>query len=1273
MQTADENPETLETLKEWGDSRTRIALIMAAPQARNPAKVVLDSADKLPEQVDSLMGVFSLLVRAGDKEAHVTFTNAALGTPTTNVAGRQQVDTPYAARAGNRDYIAPLYVTVTLVITVRKPDGTAPKIHRTVNENVHIGDVPQVVRSRNCPTSGMTAEELEQASESATDPGGYVILKGNRYAVRIMESLIYNDFTVHLRDEKKLERVQSQVISKPGDAYENSAQLVLRVMRSNEITAEISYSEFVDMHMPFYLLYRLLGVTSDEDIFRAILYDLADASQETAAIREALRLGMRVPAQSSDWYWAARQSDTAALAAYLGWRAVQAKGANVSWDRYESVATEEERRDALALTTKMVNDYFLPHVGSTPEAYPAKTLHLSYYVRSTILVMIGVKNPSDRESYAGKRLHSVDVQFAKEAKTVVNLKLARPLRQALQKALETVEPERIDIRALLAPLVPAKTAAAIGSAIQNAERKKSGQRAKASRMSTERIDFRNGYSGVVAIRTVRTPNNTSKQTERADKIRRVHNTYPGSICPLRSADSGEQVGMNKGLPILTVISRSSSSAVLQNLVVSDPALVTLAAVQEQPERVLRENLAPVMVNGRIVGYTSSPYEFRQRYVLKRRRGDIDRRATIAVEATTGETNFYVDIGRPLFPHIVVDSNGADYDAALAAQGTQGTQGKSKTFPSVRFDQWPSVRLPEIRAVLAGRASFDDFESRGMVEYLAAEEMMNCLVAPTVEDLARARHDPLRRYTHVYVHPASLLSLSTLMSPFPTHSAATRVTYQGQQAKGAQSITFTNPYDHFETSGVKQQLYVHRPLVSSLGNNLVVPGGQNAMVAVLAAGGDNLEDSCTVKRQAVERGFLSLHVYQTYEATLDHTTFGNPLQRGRAVVNVDERATYEYLGGDGIIQVGSPVRDGTALIGVLEPIADSKNAMQTHMDRSVFYRGNEVGEVVKIIDPRTSGNMKHCKVVVMFPRHAAAGDKIATFSGNKAIICKLVDEWEMEFTTDHGVTPDVVFNPLSFPSRMVMNQLVEAAQQMNCASQGRTADATAFNSGVTEQMYSELLDLARKQIHESPDPEAEAFSLFGEAVAVVEKYAVDSEDVRSRFSGLSTTTMIDPHTGARMRGITMTPLFIRRLAKFAKEDVYAVGKALVDNMSKQPAGGKRRKGGMKFGEMERDVLLAQGCMRFFAEKMFDDSSGQILHICARCNQFTGLINEEASVWTCPRCGDAADVRAVSSDWAVNILQQYASCIGVGMRVIPEPIEMPQEADAAVADGSAWDLE
>jgi DNA-directed RNA polymerase beta subunit len=1247
-------------LKEWGSSPERLATMFCFPHFIDPTRMVRESADTFSAQLTSLLRVFELEARYSDgqrvRTGRLTFTSAGIRRPTVTMGGHAVPDTPYNARTAQRDYTAPIYVSAALTVT--ETSGKQERVFNSEARDLYLGDVPQVVRGGNCTTAGMSGAMLEEVGESASDPGGYVILKGNPTAVRIMEFLIYNQFTVHLRHNRP-EKVQGQVISKRGDAYENSAQMQIRVMQNDEITIELAYAPFKDMLIPFYLLYRVMGVPDDEQILKMVLYDPDDPSSQTQELRAVVVKALSAPPPGSDWRGAWECTNPAELMAYLGWRSDQSKGrpgrAGPNWAAFVEGTTPDSRKTYADLTRKMLAKYFLLHAGdSAGDAdYPRKLHHMTYYLRQVLLTLIGVLEPTDRESYAHKRWHALEVQFSKIMKTIFNLRVARAAQKALEGLLKTApDAASITVRAVLDPLLPAPALAAeLSKAMQRAE--KSRPNGVPASMSTERITPKNARSGPAAIMTIRTPGNTSKQTERADKQRRVHGTYPGTVCPIRSAESGEQVGMNKGPPCLAVISRASSSAELQVRVAADPLLVPVADIDADFSRVPRERLAPVLVNGLIVGYSARPLDCYRRWRDARRRGEIDRRCTIQMNPMTGEVSFFTDFGRPLFPYVVVENNEAEREAD----------------PSLPFRQWPAVGRAEIADLLAGRTSIDALEQVGKIEYLNAGEVLSlCYVAPTVEDLAREASNPLHSFTHMYVHPSSIFSHSGLLCVYPTQSAQARNTYQTQQGKGAQGVTFTNPHQHFARGGGKQQPYVHEPIIGTIANAIFTPAGQNVMLAILASNGLNMEDSCTAKRQAIERGLFNLYSYEPFEVTLRKSdVFANPVGvRQRAVARIAD-ANYDYLDENGLIRLGSPVVDGTVLIGVLETVTDA--GAQSQVDRSVVYRGTDRGVVVNVIDPRASGDTRHCKVIVLSPRFAEAGEKLAARSGNKAIVCAVIDERDLPYTRD-GVRPDIVMSPLSFPTRMVINQLLEAAEGLLCARRGATADATAFNATATRQLYDELLRVARADVSASADPDATAFALFGEAAAAVEKYSLDDDAVRSKFSGLSTVEMFDPETGCAMRGITMTPLFLRRLAKFASDDVYAVGKGAQNLATRQPAGGKRQHGGLKFGEMERETLKAHGSSFFMSEKFMVDSSGRPMFVCARCNQFTGVVNEPLGVWSCPRCESNADVQRVAGDWGTHVLQQTLHCIGVGMQVIPRPVEIPRPASPSVAAGDAF---
>jgi len=62
--------------------------------------------------------------------------------------------------------------------------------------------------------------------------------------------------------------------------------------------------------------------------------------------------------------------------------------------------------------------------------------------------------------------------------------------------------------------------------------------------------------------------------------------------------------------------------------------------------------------------------------------------------------------------------------------------------------------------------------------------------------------------------------------------------------------------------------------------------------------------------------------------------------------------------------------------------------------------------------------------VVQKRKIEAGDKLTTRFGNKGVVGKIVPEIDMPFD-ENGQAVDIIFNPLSVPSRMNIGQLIEA--------------------------------------------------------------------------------------------------------------------------------------------------------------------------------------------------------------------------------------------------------
>jgi DNA-directed RNA polymerase beta subunit len=129
-------------------------------------------------------------------------------------------------------------------------------------------------------------------------------------------------------------------------------------------------------------------------------------------------------------------------------------------------------------------------------------------------------------------------------------------------------------------------------------------------------------------------------------------------------------------------------------------------------------------------------------------------------------------------------------------------------------------------------------------------------------------------------------------------------------------------------------------------------------------------------------------------------------------------------------------------------------------------------------------------------------------------------------------------------------------------------------------------------------------------------------------------------------------YYQRLQKFVNDEIFSSASSVTCALTRQPIGGRSKKGGLRIGEMEKDVLCAAGSMLFLINKLMTDSDGYNMYVCRNCGQLP-LVNLYEQIYICHTCRDNADIAMVRTKWASKLFVQELNGMGIGIKFMLRP--------------------
>ena len=349
-------------------------------------------------------------------------------------------------------------------------------------------------------------------------------------------------------------------------------------------------------------------------------------------------------------------------------------------------------------------------------------------------------------------------------------------------------------------------------------------------------------------------------------------------------------------------------------------------------------------------------------------------------------------------------------------------------------------------------------------------------------------------------------------------------------------------------------------------------GQNVTIAFMTWEGYNYEDAVIMSERLVKDDvYTTIHI-ESYEIECRETKNGDEtITPDVPNISLESKA---HLDKDGIVLIGTEVKEGDILVGKITPKGTSEPSPEAKLLDAIFGDKSKDGKdsslrvphggAGTVLDVRiftrengdelSPGVKKKVRVYIVQKRKISEGDKMSGRHGNKGVISKILPVEDMPYLPD-GTPVDIMLNPQGVPSRMNIGQVLEVHLGMALKKLGLKIATPVFD-GISNEEIMQIMK-------EANCPSDGKYTLY------------------------------DGRTGEKFDDrINVGIMYMIKLVHMVDDKLHARATGPYSMVTQQPLGGKAQNGGQRFGEMEVWALEAYGAAHTLQEMLTIKSDDRV---------------------------------------------------------------------------------